>query len=105
MSRGCACSRPGVTMARILVVDDDPSMLAALEALLSSAGYEAVVAPSGKEALGFLDAGIEAVVTDYSMPEMNGLELIQVIGQRDETPPSVPLTPQGLEAGHGRRHG
>lgn len=36
-------------MARLLVVDDDASMLAALGALLRSAGHEAVTAQDGKE--------------------------------------------------------
>jgi CheY-like chemotaxis protein len=71
-------------MARVLVVDDDPSMLAALAALLRSSGHEAIPARSPREALTLVDGGIEAIVTDYSMPEMNGVKLIQVIQQRDE---------------------
>jgi len=85
-------------MARVLVVDDDASMLAALGALLRSAGHEALVAQSGKEALSLLDGGIEAVVTDYSMPGMNGVELIQFVQQRDETLPTILLTAHGSEA-------
>jgi DNA-binding NtrC family response regulator len=85
-------------MGRVLVVDDDPSMLAALSALLRSAGHEVVVAQSGKDALGLLDGGIEAVVTDYSMPAMNGVELIQIIQQRDETLPTILLTAHGSES-------
>ncbi|HUM12299.1 MAG TPA: sigma-54 dependent transcriptional regulator [Myxococcaceae bacterium] len=84
-------------MARVLVVDDDASMLAALGALLRSAGHEPVVARSGKEALSLLDGGIEAVVTDYTMPGMNGVELIQFVHQRDETLPSILLTAHGSE--------
>jgi len=83
-------------MGRVLVVDDEPSMLAALEALLRSSGHVAVVAHSGREALGLLE-GVEAVVTDYSMPEMNGVELIQALHQRDETLPVVLLTAHGSE--------
>ncbi|HZX43076.1 MAG TPA: response regulator, partial [Myxococcaceae bacterium] len=85
-------------MARVLAVDDDASMLAALSALLRAAGHEAVVAQSGKEALSLLDGGIEAVVTDYSMPGMNGVELIQFVQQRDETLPTILLTAHGSEA-------
>ena len=85
-------------MARVLVVDDDPSMLSALGALLRSSGHQAVAAQSAKEALAVLDGGIEAVVTDYSMPKMNGVELIQVIQQRDETLPAILLTAHGSEA-------
>lgn len=85
-------------MARVLVVDDDASMLAALSGLLRSEGHEALVARSGKEALALLDGGVEAVITDYSMPEMNGVELIHFIQQRDETIPSILLTAHGSEA-------
>jgi two-component system response regulator AtoC len=85
-------------MARVLIVDDDASMLAALSALLRAAGHQAFVAQSGKEALSLLDGGIEAVVTDYSMPGMNGVELIQFVQQRDETLPTILLTAHGSEA-------
>jgi DNA-binding NtrC family response regulator len=84
-------------MARVLVVDDDPSMLSALSALLRSTGHEAVVARSAMEALELVDDGIEVVVTDYNMPEMNGMALIQVIQQRDQTLPSILLTAHGSE--------
>jgi DNA-binding NtrC family response regulator len=84
-------------MARVLVVDDDASMLAALGGLLRAAGHDAIKAQSGKEALSLLDGGIEAVVTDYSMPGMNGVELIQFIQQRDETLPTILLTAHGSE--------
>jgi DNA-binding NtrC family response regulator len=82
---------PQATTGRVLVVDDDGSLLAALGALLRSAGHEVVLAHSGREALALL-RGIEAVVTDYAMPEMNGVELIQALRQRDETLPAVLLT-------------
>jgi DNA-binding NtrC family response regulator len=83
-------------MGRVLLVDDEPSMVAALEALLRSSGHVPVVAHSSREALGLLE-GVEAVVTDYSMPEMNGLELIQALHQRDETLPVILLTAFGSE--------
>jgi DNA-binding NtrC family response regulator len=89
-------ARPQATTGRVLVVDDDGSLLVALGALLRSAGHEVVFARSGKEALGLL-RGIEAVVTNYAMSEMNGVELIQALRQRDETLPAVLLTAHGSE--------
>ena len=89
-------ARPQATTGRVLVVDDDGSLLVGLGALLRSAGHEVVFARSGKEALGLL-RGIEAVVTDYAMSEMNGVELIQALRQRDETLPAVLLTAHGSE--------
>ena len=80
----------------MLVVDDESSILAGLGALLRSAGHEVVVAQSGREALALL-RGVEAVVTDYAMPEMNGVELIQALRNRDETLPAILLTARGSE--------
>jgi two-component system response regulator AtoC len=83
-------------MARVLLVDDQPSMLSALKSLLQSNGHEAVEAGSGKEALARLK-GIDAVITDYSMQGMDGLQLLEAIRERDELLPVVFLTAHGSE--------
>jgi DNA-binding NtrC family response regulator len=83
-------------MTRVLVVDDEPAMLFALKELLKSGGHDAITAGSAKEALLHLD-GVDAVITDYQMPEMDGLQLLQAIRERDETIPVVMLTARGSE--------
>src|SRR5256886_4629883 len=83
-------------MSRILVVDDDSGMLASLRGLFRSRGQEAVVARSGQEALGQLD-GVDAVVTDFAMPGMDGVQLVQAIHERDESLPVILLTAHGSE--------
>ncbi len=83
-------------MARVLVVDDEPGLVYALKSLVKALGHEPVVARSGAEALERLD-GIDTVVTDFSMPEMDGLQLLDAIRQRDETLPVVLLTAHGSE--------
>jgi two-component system response regulator AtoC len=55
-----------------------------------------VLARSGAEALERLD-GVDTVVTDFSMPEMDGLQLLDAIRQRDESLPVVLLTAHGSE--------
>ena len=65
-------------MARVLLVDDEPALLFTLSQLLKSRGIEPVLARSAKEALSSLD-GIDGVVTDYSMPEMDGVQLVQAL--------------------------
>ena len=67
---------------RILAVDDDGLVRKSLEILLREAGYEAVVAASGQEALGFLvQRHFDLLITDIRMPGMDGLQVIQAVRQ------------------------
>src|SRR5215813_3220457 len=86
----------GGTMARVLLVDDDRAMLFALRSLLQSSGLETVEADSGAEALAQLE-GIDAVITDYSMRGMDGMQLLQAIRERDGLLPVIFLTAHGSE--------
>ncbi len=62
---------------RILVVDDEPTVLMFCTRALSRMGYEAQGASSGEEALALLRAGaFDVLVTDVAMPGMNGIELL-----------------------------
>jgi two-component system response regulator AtoC len=83
-------------MARLLLVDDEPAMLFALKELVQSRRHEAVLARSGKEALEHLD-GVDAVVTDFAMPEMDGVQLLKSVGERDASLPVILLTAHGSE--------
>ncbi|MGL4595341.1 MAG: HD domain-containing phosphohydrolase [Thermoguttaceae bacterium] len=65
---------------QVLIVDDSKIALAALGALLSSAGYEVSTAINGREALDLLqNSSCRMVISDWEMPEMNGIELCQAI--------------------------
>src|ERR1700737_1952296 len=94
--RSESCRLRRETMARLLLVDDDPAMLFALKELAESNRHEAVLAPSGAEALALLD-GVDAVVTDYAMPAMDGVQLLKSIRDRDESLPVILLTAHGSE--------
>src|SRR6195256_2654664 len=83
-------------MSRVLLVDDEPALLFTLSQLLKSRGMEPVLAHSGKEALTKLE-GVDGVVTDYSMPDMDGLQLGQAVHERDDSLPVVVLTAHGSE--------
>ena len=80
---------------RILLVDDEPFTHAALEIELLQAQLDATLlyAESGAEALTLLETTeVSLVITDYSMPEMNGLELIAALRQRHPALPIVMLS-------------
>ena len=83
-------------MPRVLLVDDEPSVRAALKELVQGRGWEPLVAPSGAEALQLLDRAA-AVVTAFAMPELDGLELLRAIRERDESLPVILLTARGSE--------
>src|SRR5512138_128505 len=83
-------------MARVLVVDDEPAVTFTLESMLQLRGDTAVVAHSGEDGLALLE-GIDAVITDFAMPGMDGLELLRAIRERDPSLPVILLTAHGSE--------
>ncbi len=75
---------PGV--AKILLVDDRPENLLALEAILSGLGHELVKAASGEEALKrLLSEDVAVILLDVQMPGMDGFETASHIKQRERT--------------------
>jgi two-component system, cell cycle response regulator len=68
---------------RILVVDDDVLVRARLSALLNASHYDVEVASTGEEALRILDATrCHIVLTDWQMPDMDGLAVCRHIRLR-----------------------
>jgi CheY-like chemotaxis protein len=67
--------------ARILVVDDDDLVREMVAASLEEAGFGTLVASSGLEAIALIEAGetVDAMVSDLSMPGMNGVATIQKV--------------------------
>jgi YesN/AraC family two-component response regulator len=64
-------------MAKILIIDDDPSILTMLKRMLEKAGYEVDTASNGSEGLKKIEScPPDLLVTDIVMPEKEGLELI-----------------------------
>lgn len=71
---------PAGSRLRILAVDDDQVSLKLLVRQLSRAGHLVVTASNGKEALAVaLQTNPQIVVTDWMMPEMDGLELCKAL--------------------------
>ena len=93
---------------RILVVDDEPAVRAALERALRLDGYEVELASDGREGLERLREGsADAIVLDFLMPVMDGLELCRELRATGDRTPILVLTARdavsdrvaGLDAG------
>ena len=78
--------RPPDDRVNILLVDDQPANLVALEAMLQGLGQNLIKAESGREALKWLLTHDCAVILlDVKMPEMDGFETAELIRQRDKS--------------------
>jgi two-component system response regulator AtoC len=80
----------------VLLVDDEPGVLFTLTELLTERGHKVLTAKNGVEALTKLEDA-ETVLTDLSMPRMDGLELMTQIASRDPSLPVILLTAHGSE--------
>ncbi|MBF4987688.1 sigma-54 dependent transcriptional regulator [Methylophilus sp. 14] len=80
----------------ILAVDDEPHMRRLLEISLRQAGYRALSAGNGREALELIQQQqIDLVVSDLHMPGMNGLQLLEALRKQYERLPFIMVTAQG----------
>jgi two-component system sensor histidine kinase/response regulator len=83
---GGPTDRPTDDRVNILLVDDQPANLVALEAMLQGLGQNLIKAESGREALRWLLTHEFAVILlDVKMPEMDGFETAELIRQRDKS--------------------
>jgi CheY-like chemotaxis protein len=68
---------------RILIVDDDPFLLAILGDTLGSIGYQVTRAESGTRALELLqEFPFELMITDVKMPDIDGLQLFRQVREK-----------------------
>jgi len=82
--------------ARILVVDDEPTIRFALREFLDHHGYDVVEADSCQAARRvFHEAAPDAVVLDYSLPDGTALDLLPVFRAEDPSAPVIVLTAHG----------
>jgi two-component system response regulator HydG len=80
----------------ILLVDDDPTLLAVLSAVLRRSGYTVLTANSAKQALEILSANtISAIITDLHMPKMKGTALLAQLAAAGSTIPAILVTGSG----------
>jgi two-component system, OmpR family, KDP operon response regulator KdpE len=84
---------------RILVVDDEPPIRKLLRMGLTAQGYEVIDASNGKAALELLARKPHLVILDLGLPDVDGLDLLRQLRQREEALPIVVLSSRGDEAG------
>ena len=84
--------------ARILVVEDDPSILLGLRMNLEGVGYDVGVAEDGDTGLARArEGGWDLIVLDVMLPGMNGHELLAALRAAQDATPVIMLTARGAE--------
>src|SRR4028119_15040 len=74
------------SQANVLLVDDRPENLLAMESILADLGQNLIRAGSGKEALRFLLVeDFALILLDVQMPDLNGFDLAEMIRERERT--------------------
>ena len=88
-----AAAREETQARRILCVDDEPNIVAALKRLFRGSGYQVATATSGLEAIAYLERDpVDLVFSDMRMPGMDGTELLAQIRARWPSTARVLLT-------------
>lgn len=81
----------------IVVVEDDPRIGAGLVRLLEGEGYEPVWCRTGRDALARLPQGVDLVLLDLGLPDMDGLDLCRRVHRDAPALPIIMLTARGAE--------
>ena len=72
---------------RILIADDDREICDLLEIYINNEGFEVVKAYNGREAYElFQKTDVDCLILDVMMPEMDGLEVVNLIREESQVP-------------------
>ncbi len=67
-------------MAKVLVVDDDVSIITLLQRVITKKGHQIIIARNGREGLAQAQAEVpDLILTDFRMPDMEGGELVLLL--------------------------
>jgi signal transduction histidine kinase/DNA-binding response OmpR family regulator len=88
-----------VANERILVIDDSPDIREFLaHTILAGAGYDVLTATNGREGLVLVrDLNPDLIISDYLMPEMTGLEMLEALKGAGLDIPMILITAEGSE--------
>lgn len=84
-----------ILSGRLLLLDDDPQLLAVSERIMNRAGFEVVTGRNGQEGLDLYFGEIESwaiIVTDFRMPRCDGLSVVRRIREKGENTPILVMT-------------
>ncbi len=86
-------------MLSVLLIDDEPGLLEVLKPFIERSGEMSVhTAQSATEALKILpEKSFDAIILDYDMPEINGIEFLKIIRSKGDTTPVIIFTGVGHE--------
>jgi two-component system alkaline phosphatase synthesis response regulator PhoP len=85
-------------MTKILIVEDEPNMVAGLRDNFEYEGYEVLTASDGAEGLGrALNDAPDLVILDVMMPRMSGLDVCKQLKAKRPSLPVIMLTARGQE--------
>jgi EAL domain-containing protein (putative c-di-GMP-specific phosphodiesterase class I) len=78
---------------RVLIIDDEPSVLRVIGLLLERHGFAVASASNAREGLSLLaETGFDVVLTDIIMPELSGLDFLRELRQHDLDVPVILMT-------------
>lgn len=83
---------------RVLIVDDDPDIAQLANLHLTGDGFDVCLAADGTSGLAEFERGVDLVLLDLGLPDMDGLEVCQRMRKLNSTIPILLLTARGEEA-------
>ncbi len=85
-------------MKTVLFIDDEEECLKSLGAIMNHLGYHVIALPDARDALAVVlrkETTIDLVITDYNMPEINGLQFLILLKRILPSVPIIMLTGYG----------
>lgn len=85
---------------RLLIIDDDQSILNLLENFLSNNNYDVVCVTNSLDGLKRIEStknGFDLIITDLVMPEISGIGLISILKKEHPQIPIIAITGKGQE--------
>ena len=92
-------AKPGMSMGRVFVVDDEEHVRSTVGLVLKQGGYEVLEAADGEEAIAVIQSyptgfSVQAIICDIQMPKVSGNDLVAFIRAK------LPLIPIIVLTGH-----